>query len=746
MHIMPALKRFRETIQIKHGNATAPSTASMAAIVVFIISLTLFFAISVMQKGLWGPSKKSSVTYRDASDRLGYRATWSSLLDTIFAAGTCVMDANGDDLPDLFFPGLGDFNTDPTYLPGYRLGNALYINRGTDGSRLPLFEDITDKASVRNIGKLGVGCAVADYDNDGDEDIVVTNATRGVSFSFYGGLPIGGPRLFPPSSMFHTDKTDGKYDFPAEGGVTLFRNEGADEHGIPHFADVTLEAGLTRGGNGTSAAWADVENDGHADLFVANYSDPDFLGFVEPHFAGQYNSIYRNNGDGTFSDVTREAGMGGEAEFVYTPEREKHYGWSAEVVDSLGRTVGDPAGNTLAAAFLDYDDDGLPDLLTADDIPGRVRLYRNLGKFRFRQVSEENDMGVAGAWMGLGIGDIDNDDAEDVFGTNFGAPVSQLPAEFERAGETIMSDIFRPPNRATYYNGLWTHRADVFQNIAKDVVVDWGTWKPAIGWPLSPTRWITGRSSGQPSKPRGLQKGEFGFGALIFDYDNDGWQDIAWVGSMNRRAGFPFGKRGVGNPGRLLKNLGLGKEFADVGQESGFSNLQNKKDRTSYQNGRGLTISDFNGDGYYDIVITNAGGWDSGDLDIPRLSGVGFQYKAFSLVKEYRPGPTRLYISSPGSNHWLKIRLIGVRSNRSAIGARIRISYLEDGVMKKQMREVRAGESFASQKSLELIFGLGSAQEVREIAIRWPHKEAVESQIFRNIKADQRLSIRENIP
>lgn len=687
-----------------------------------------------------------SVTYRDASDRLGYHMTWSSIFDTLFSAGVCVLDANGDGLDDVFIPGLGDFNTDPDYLRGYQLGNSLFLNRGVDASRLPVFENATETAGVQNTGKLGVGCAAADYNNDGHEDIVVVNATRGVSFSFYGGLPIGETRrLFPPSRIFLTDKTDGKYHFPDEGGVTLFRNDGVDEHGIPRFTDRTIEAGLTRGGNGTSAAWADVNTDGFVDLFVANYSDPDFFGYIEPRFAGQYNVLYRNNGDGTFSDLTDQAGIGGEAEFVYTPEGTKQYGWSPGVRDSQDRIVGDPAGNTLAAAFFDYTNDGLSDLLTADDIPGRIRLFENLGNFRFRHASDEHDFGIAGAWMGIGIGDINNDGAEDVFATNFGAPVSESPPIFERPDKTVMSDISRPPNRATYYNGLWMSRDGFFHNVAHSIPVDWGPWMPAIGWSLSPDRLMSSDTLQSSSAASGLQKGELGFGAQIFDHDNDGLQDIAWVGSLNQSASFNFGQRKIGNPGRLLKNLGQEKGFADVSRASGFGNLRDPADRTSYQNGRGLAVGDFNADGYYDIVITNAGGWDSGDPNIPRLSGIGLQYKAFSLVKEYRPGPTRLYVATRGSNNWLKVKLVGIKSNKSAIGARVIVAYREKDAVKKQVREVRAGESFASQKSLELIFGLGSATVVDEIVVRWPVRGNL-SQVLRKIKANQRLVITEAAP
>ncbi|HEV8601683.1 MAG TPA: VCBS repeat-containing protein, partial [Patescibacteria group bacterium] len=377
------------------------------------------------------------VSFVDASDRLKHY-NWSSLIDTPNGSGVCALDANNDGLQDLFFPGLGDFNINLTKLSGYQSGNRLYLNQGNDKANIPEFKEVSEESKVRNVGKMGVGCVVADYNNDGWEDILVTNATKGAYYAAYGSWnSSGGQRFFPPD-FFPTDKTDGKYDFPNEGGVTLFQNLGLD-HGVPKFTDVTLNAGLTRGGNGTSASFADVNNDGFVDLFVSNYSDYDYVGFSFMHFAGQFNVLYRNNGNGTFSDVTKEANVAGESEFVYTLQGQKQFGYDKNLKDSKGRVVGDPAGNTLACAFFDYNDDGLVDLVTADDIPGRIRLYKNLGNFKFAQVSDENDMGTAGAWMGIAIGDINSDGTQDFFATNFGGPWG---AQY-RVGskETFMMDI-----------------------------------------------------------------------------------------------------------------------------------------------------------------------------------------------------------------------------------------------------------------------------------------------------------------
>lgn len=700
----------------------------------FIIGIVLLAA------GAWiffgqDSSPQESVRFTDASHLLNH-STWSSYVDSMLASGVCVFDANEDGLDDIFIPGPGIASVKEPYMENPRLGNTLFLNRGLNEQGVPVFEDVSERAGVRNVGKLGVGCAAADYANNGTTDLVVTNATRGVLYSEYGLLssPENDERLYPPP-FFTSDGTDGKYEFPKEGGVTLFQNQGNDEEGIPRFEDVTIASGLTKGGNGSAAAWADVNNDGFLDLFVANFSDFDFAGFTSPYFGGQENVLYKNNGDGTFTDVTEIAGVRGEPEFVYTTEGEKQYAWRDDLFDSKGRVVGDPAGNTLAAAFFDFNQDGLADLVTMDDIPGRARLYQNLGEFRFREVSNEHGFGEAGAWMGVAIGDLTGNGRLDVFGSNLGGPSG---SRFSRPETdiTYTFDIFNPPNPATYYNGLWLFEDGRFSEKAKDVSVNWEGWEPDIPW-FAPEEGL--RPENTPRAPEGLEQGEFGFGAVIFDYDNDGNQDLFWTGELRRAGTLPQERRWQGNPGRLLKNEGDGTSFRDTAREANLLNLSDKTNRATYQNGRGVAVGDFNNDGYYDVVLTNAGGWDS--LEAPPLLGLDEKYRAIAVAKEYRPGPTFLYLSEGGDNNWLAVRLEGKESNRSGIGARIEIQYREKGKVKQQVREVRAGESFASQNSLEQIFGLGGAALIERVTVFWP-SGAVQTK--ENIAANQRLVIIEN--
>jgi enediyne biosynthesis protein E4 len=693
----------------------------------------LLIAVGAFLFGRHSARVAEGPVYRDASGRLAHR-TWSSYLDTPNAAGVCVVDVNADGRPDLFFPGLGEFNTDRSMLKGLTeadLGNRLYLNRRTDADGLPVFEDVTDAAGVRNLGKLGSGCAAADYDNDGRVDLAVANATKGVTASEFGDVPIGfGERIFPPK-FFRTEGTDGKYDFPAEGGVTLFRNERVDDAGIPHFRDATFTAKVTRGGNGTIVLWGDVDRDGYVDLFAGNYVDMDFAGFTYPRFAGGFDVLYRNNGDGTFTDVTASAGVGGEPEFVYDLAGKKQFGWDPAVVDKKGRIVGDPAGNTLAAAFI-YNGE-LPDLVIASDIPGRIRYYKNLGEFRFQEVSDEYGFGQSGSWMGLAVGDVNNDGKEDIFATNSGGPSGSRYRPRSSTG-TDMLDIRNPPNKATFYNNLWLAEGNSFRNPTRGVQVDWGTLRPDIRWYPPEFR----QANNASPQPAGLEEGDFGFGTVMFDHDNDGDQDLAWAGSLRR-----FGTRTYIDylrPGRLLENLGGGESFRDVAGPARARNQQDQNDPETFQNGRGFATADFNLDGYPDLVITNAGGFDAADTSLPELD-LGRNYLKMALVREFAPGPTFLLVSGGGKNHWSGISLRGTRSNRSAIGAKVTLAYRENGMLKRQVRAVHGGGSYASENSLELLFGLGAADTIEEVTVAWPSGT---TQTLTNVEINRHILITES--
>ncbi len=275
-------------------------------------------------------------------------------------SGCAWFDFDGDGWSDLFIVG----GMDPSNLfedrrDGSRFPNHLYRNLG-DGR----FQDVTGQAGVGGVG-LGNGVAAADFDNDGDIDLFVTNY----------------------------------------GDDILYRNQGDGT-----FADVTKSAGVGGGRLWSmGAAFGDYDMDGWLDLYVTRYLEFDFS---NPPRQGQYcnyrgiavmcgplglpaaaDSLYRNNGDGTFREVTREAGL------AVTPR----YGFSA--------------------VFEDFDRDGLPDILTTND-SGPNLLFRNTGEGSFEEIGLFSGIaytaeGRAQANMGMALGDVNGDGFEDVFVTTF---------------------------------------------------------------------------------------------------------------------------------------------------------------------------------------------------------------------------------------------------------------------------------------------------------------------------------------
>ncbi len=284
-------------------------------------------------------------------------------------SGACWFDFDDDGWVDLF---LVDSGATPGGAPR-RNDSRLFRNR--DGVR---FEEVTERAGIRSVG-YGQGCCVGDYDNDGDLDLYLTHY----------------------------------------GPNQLYRNNGDGT-----FSDVTPKAGAGDSRWSTSAAFADMEGDGDLDLYVTDYvryrpgqEPPCYLPGKVPaycppsQFDGVPDTLYRNNGDGTFTDVTREAGV-----------------W-------------DEAGKGLGCVWSDVDDDGDPDLYVAND--GSVnRLYRNDGKGRFEDITWTAGVGLgengeAQAGMGTDAGDVDNDGRFDLVVANFSEEMNSL---YRNEGKGLFSD------------------------------------------------------------------------------------------------------------------------------------------------------------------------------------------------------------------------------------------------------------------------------------------------------------------
>ena len=532
-------------------------------------ALSLVFAIACDNEGtsrvLPSPSVDTEVTaapgepfFADVTEEAGLVFRHHEDLTEMqpVGGGVLAFDYNGDGLHD-------------AYLTDSLGPNALFRNNG-DGT----FTDVAEQAGVADPdGHSNGGCA-ADYDNDGDQDLYLTN---------YG-----------PSR--------------------LFRNEGDGT-----FEDVSTPSGAVDPGpslKSTGCAWGDYDRDGLLDLVVVrHFRELTSRTLVEGAFHEEVRSLalYRNAGDGSFTDETELLGH------TLPPSRSRY---------------GEPLGNLWGAGFqpgwLDYDDDGDPDLYVANDwgtFTNPNVLWRNDGpaddgSWLFADVSEGSGADVAIEAMSVTVGDYNLDGRFDMFVTNVGASVL-LRGDGER-----------------------------FVNVSAEA----GTEVAMIGVEKRVT-----------------------WGSAFLDYDNDGLEDLYIVSgflkpTINPQDAPSYMKR---QHNKLLRNRG-DATFEDVSDGSGADD-----DGV----GRGLAYLDMDGDGCLDLLVGSLG------------------------------GHAKLFRNNCGtSNNWLVVSLVGTRSNRDGVGARVTI---ETGG-RTQIREVSGGSSFMSQHMRPAHFGLGPATEVDRLTVRWP--------------------------
>jgi enediyne biosynthesis protein E4 len=497
--------------------------------------------------------------------------------------GCAFMDYDNDGWMDVFL--LTGRRVDGTP-PGTT--NRLYHN-DRDGT----FTDVTEKAGLQRDGWASSVC-VGDYDNDGFEDLFCT---------YYG-----------QNALYHNN-------------------------GDGTFTDVTKQAGLWNDGPtrwGAGCTFIDYNRDSHLDLFVSNYVQFDFAHIPKPGHDVNCNwkgipvacgprglpfpshSFYRNNGDGTFTDVSRAAGVAGAR-------------------DSYGMT----------ALCADLDEDGWPDIYVAcDSSPSLLFINNHDGTFREEGVLRGvalNEDGMEQAGMGIAAGDYNLDGHVDLYKTHFADDTNVL---YRNDGKGNFDDV---------------------------------TTAARLGVETRYTCWGTG----------------------MLDLDNDGFPDIfAVAGSVYPGLEKELPQYVNKCPRLVFRNLGNGT-FEELAAEAGPAIRE-------AHSSRGCAFGDFDNDGDVDILVVN--------LNEP---------------------PSLLRNDVRGSHHWLKVRLVGTKSNRSAIGARLLVRYGN----KVQAQVVASQASFYSANDPRLHFGLG-AETTAAIEIHWPNG-SVES--FEAIRADQLVTIQEGL-
>jgi enediyne biosynthesis protein E4 len=478
------------------------------------------------------------------------------------------------------------------------------------------------------------------------------------------------------------------YDYDNDGWLDIFLVNGTRLEGFPPgqaptnrlfknnrdgtFTDVTAKAGLAHSGWGQGVCIGDYDNDGYEDLFVAYFGK---------------NALYHNNGDGTFTDVTEKAGVAGNGRR-----------WNS------------------GCAFVDYDRDGKLDLFVANYIDldlatapvpesgpclykgvlvacgppglhgGKNILFRNNGDGTFTDVSQSSGILQANGTYGLGVltGDFDNDGWPDIYVANDSAPSALY--QNQKNGQFV--DVALEAGCALSADGkpqagMGVSAADYDLDGNLDIVkTNFAGDTPSLYHNLG------GAAFEDATFPAGLGKHTqyLGWGCGFFDFDNDGWPDILIcnghvypeVEQLRTEAGYEQRKL-------LYRNLRNGK-FEDISESAGPG-------ISVPSASRGCAFGDFDNDGDVDFVVNCVN-------DVPQL----------------------VRSDSSLDNAWIKIRTIGTKSNRSGIGARLRCVVEMPGEAKphQQIDEVRSGGSFFSQNDLRVHFGLGRAQKVDLLEIRWP--------------------------
>ena len=481
------------------------------------------------------------------------------LVETL-GIGVALFDYNNDGLVDVLLVNGSSFEALANpKLP--RSSSRLFRNNGNN-----TFTDVTNDSGLINDG-WGVCVTVGDYDNDGNRDVFITN--------------------FGSNALFHNN-------------------------GNGTFTNVTKDAGLEGGNWSTGCAWGDYDRDGLLDLYVSRYVDFE-LGRIPRPGENTYcnyrgvpvacgprglpwlaDLIYHNEGNGKFREVSNDIG----------------------VRDTI-------RGYGLGVVWLDFDNDGWPDIFVANDSMPNY-LWHNKGNGTFDEVAFEAGCALSGdgraqSNMGIAVGDYDNDGWLDLFLTHFSED----------------------------YNTLYHNNRGRFEDVTYQACLGTASYRNLA--------WGTG----------------------FVDFDNDGWKELfvanGHIYPQANQAGNSYCQQN-----QLFRNLRDGRFRLIPAQESGLVEARSS---------RGAAFGDLRKNGCMDTVINN-------------IDREPFLYTS----------------SIASSSHWVTFKLVGVKCNRDAIGARVWVT--SSGMT--QMEEVRSADSFVSSSDVRLHFGLSDAKVIDKVRIQWP--------------------------
>ncbi len=460
----------------------------------------------------------------------------------------------------------------------------------------------------------------------------------------------------------------------------LFRNNGDGT-----FTDVTEKAGLQGVGYSMGVAAGDFDNDGFVDLYVTGVNR---------------NQLFHNNGNGTFTDVTDKAGVAG-------------------IVPGQGKAW------SVAAGWFDYNNDGLLDLFVVNYLNYNIKiatlcrdqglpsycppmdflgmpniLYRNNGDGTFTDVSEQSHISkYVGKGMGLAFGDFDNDGFTDIFVSNdtfenyllrnngdgtFTNVAVAAGVAYNADGKAIagmgadFSDIDNDGKLDLFETAMFGDGFSLYKNLGNDQFED-----------------VSGKAG-----LTALSSRITGWGAGVFDFDNDGNKDLFTSNADILDNSMELAHRPFMLPNRLFRNQG-GMRFEDVSANSGASFSVPAAHR-------GAAFGDLNNDGRIDAVVTVLN------------------------------GPPEIWMNrSNNKNHWILLKLVGIKSNRDGLGTKVKITTS----LGTQYNQATTAISYNSSSDKRVHFGLGAAAVVDSIELRWPSGI---KQVLKNVKADQIVTVTES--
>lgn len=514
----------------------------------------------------------------------------------------------------------------------------LYLVYLSNYHKSPAFENIIKDLGIEKQGESS-GVAWTDYDGDGDLDLLIVGGTdytklfrneSGAKFTDVTVEAFGGQ--LTQESVFA-----GVFgDFDNDGCPDLYvtRTSASTEPGLP---DILYRNNC----NGTFTnviQKAGIKDSYHGRAAAwADYNGDGYLDIYvanygvlrETEYIHEPNILYENSRDGTFSNVTARAGVVGAPDCTGIRVAEKKF----------AKNVGGERKLSFQPIWFDYNNDNFIDLFVTNDVGVSV-LYKNNGNGTFIDVTKEANLCVFGTGMGVTVGDYDNDGDLDFYVTNVGA------------------------------NYFWRNNGDgTFSEIAAEIKV---ADHRSLGW-----------------------------GTVFFDFDNDGDLDLYVVNGrvINKVPDDP--EIGEIRLDKLFQNDGSGR-FYDVTEKVGIFGDDAKE---------AAALADYNQDGFMDILV------------------------ASSYLE--REGKHRLYKNKGNRNRWLTIKLVGKYSNREGVGAKI---VVKTG-SKKQLKQVISGSSFISQDSLWQTFGLGISKTAEEITVYWP--SGIVQNLY-DVKSNQKITITES--